>query len=131
MNKVVLLIDDDGDEMHILTEALNLLGMPFKKFWVNSAEKAYEFLENCTPDYVFLDYNMPVTDGLNCLTEIRKKRNLQKATVVLYSTAMRKEIRHKAFHRGATFCLQKQNSVSELAKAMKFIFTPVNTRHPD
>lgn len=117
----ILLIDDDEDELEILTAALNKVPLSFDCMWVQSAEHAVELLNHYTPDYIFIDYNMPKENGLKCLAEIKKMQHMQDIPVILYSTAIDETNSRQAVSLGAT-CLQKQTGINALVKQLKEIF---------
>jgi CheY-like chemotaxis protein len=85
------LIDDDPDDHDIFKMALN--GISDRLQCVTAADGAdgiekLERNEEFTPDYIFLDLNMPRVDGRACLKEIRKIERLTKVPVIIYSTSV-------------------------------------------
>src|SRR5678810_673334 len=104
--KRVLLIDDDRDDADLFKEAL---------FEINSAIvfEHYEdskaglklLLEKHTdlPDLIFLDINMPIVSGWQCLTEFKKAEHLKHISLIHISEPTRQaEISY------AVFCLKKK-----------------------
>ena len=73
--KYILLVDDDIDDQEFFIDALgaienaNLFGV------ANNGKEALALLANSVPlpDHIFMDFNMPVMNGIECLTENRKK----------------------------------------------------------
>lgn len=43
--------------------------------------------DETTPDFVFLDINMPTMTGFECLARIRQDSRLDRVNVVMYSTS--------------------------------------------
>jgi CheY-like chemotaxis protein len=125
MIKLILLIDDDADEIGILSEALERTGSDSKCNWAQGAEMAYDLLEDNQPDLILLDYNMPGKDGLNCLEQLRKNKELQHVPIVMYSTYIDSDLETKAMNKGAFSCIQKTTSVYELVNELKQLFTQV------
>ena len=123
MKTHILLIDDDEDELEILTAALNKVPLTFDCMWVQSAEHAVELLNHYTPDYIFIDYNMPKENGLKCLAEIKKIKTVRDIPVILYSTSIDEVNSSQALSLGALTCLQKQTGINALAKQLKEIIT--------
>jgi len=122
MSKKVLLIDDDEDEQLIFTEALKEINDSVKCFCVINAEEAIRFLHQSMPDFVFLDVNMPVLNGFDCLDLIKKDEKLKRIPVIMYSTGMDEAIARSAIRKGAFACIKKENTIGELAKTLKKIF---------
>lgn len=125
MVKSILLIDDDADEINILSEAVEMAGSGSTCDWAEGAEKAYGVLRVARPDLILLDYNMPGSDGLACLAEIKKKKELQHIPVIMYSTCVDHNLQQEAMNRGAFRCIQKPTSVYDLVKELKSLFIEV------
>ncbi|PWV56764.1 response regulator [Chitinophaga sp. S165] len=125
MIKSILLIDDDADEISILNEAVEMAGSDSTCDWAEGAEKAYGVLRITKPDLILLDYNMPGADGLMCLTEIKKKKELQHIPVIMYSTCINFDMQREAMIKGAFRCIQKPASVYDLVKELKYLFAEV------
>src|SRR5215216_2802271 len=106
MQKHILLIDDDRDELDILNDALETAGISSVCAWAPGAEQAFRILQDMVPDVIFLDLNMPKINGLACLKEIRKIKRLINIPVILYSTCINEETRKKASDSGASWCIQ-------------------------
>ena len=71
MKKHIFLVDDDEDEMLFLNDALTTVRIPIKCTWAKSGEQALMQLEYLMPDIIFLDYNMPSSNGLEILRQIK------------------------------------------------------------
>lgn len=125
MIKSILLIDDDADEISILNEAVEMAGSDSICDWAEGAEKAYGVLRVTRPDLILLDYNMPGADGLVCLTEIKKKKELQDIPVIMYSTFIDYNMQREAMNKGAFRCIQKPVSVYDLVKELRHLFAEV------
>jgi DNA-binding response OmpR family regulator len=123
MLKHILLIDDDRDELEILNNALETAGIDSVCVWAPGAEQALQMLHNTTPDIIFLDLNMPRINGLACLQEIRKIKELINIPVILYSTSINDETRKRASETGASWCIQKKMSVMALAEDLSIILS--------
>ena len=92
-----------------------------------SASAAINVLNNLIPAYIFLDLNMPGINGLKCLEEIKKIKNLVDVPVILYSNFISEDTFKKAIEEGAAACIKKPKTVSTLAEILKGIFS-MNTQ---
>jgi CheY-like chemotaxis protein len=119
MKKCILLIDDDEDELKIFTEALHDLNDQFHCVLVQNAEAALHLLSNFIPDYIFLDFNMPRTDGLKCLASMGQKICLEKTPVFLYSNCITDQTQKKALELGAAGCIQKPDTIEALCLVLQ------------
>ncbi len=122
MNKNILLIDDDEDEQLIFSEALKDINVSVNCFCAITVEEGIKFLRQLLPDFIFLDVNMPVLNGLECLDIIKKDEQLKAIPVIMYSTGMNDKISKLALRKGAFACLKKTNSISDLASMLKKLF---------
>jgi DNA-binding response OmpR family regulator len=120
MHKLILLIDDDYDEYFILREALHITGSG-DCIWACGLEQAMQLLENVLPDYIFIDYNMPRKNGLECIGEIRQLITLQQVPLVMYSTNISESMATQAREKGAAYCLQKPTSFTVLTRQLSEI----------
>src|SRR5689334_17412377 len=88
MYKKILLIDDDEDEQFFFMKALKEVGDSIKFFFAADSNEGIKMLEFILPDIVFIDVNMPVISGLECLELIRNNKNIKKINTVIYSTGV-------------------------------------------
>jgi CheY-like chemotaxis protein len=78
MSKKILLIDDDEDEQWIFTEALKEISGSIKCLYAVTTAEGVELSKQSLPDYIFLDVNMPVLNGLNVLNSSKMTTGLKK-----------------------------------------------------
>lgn len=123
MKKFILLIDDDEDEIEIFSAALDDINNQMDCIQSLSAAAALSVLNYLTPDFIFLDFDMPGVDGLKCLEEIKKIKNLRNVPVTLYSNFLDEDIFKKAAEAGAAACIQKPRKVSELTQILTEMFS--------
>jgi len=119
MYKKILLIDDDEDEQFFFMEALKEINDSIKFFFAADSNEGIKMLEFLLPDIVFIDVNMPVISGLECLELIRNNKNIKKINTVIYSTGVDDKMCDKARKKGATACIKKQGSIHDLANVIK------------
>lgn len=119
--KTCLLIDDDEDDRDIFELALKDVGKNVKFVASDDCSKALRMLREgeLNPDYIFLDLNMPVVTGRECLVQIRKLRTFDKTPVVIYTTSSVQKDKDDVLRLGATSFLTKPNKVSALTQVLK------------
>ncbi len=76
----VLLVDDEQDFVHILAERLERRGFHVRKAF--NGNEAIAMLREEEADVVILDVLMPLKDGLQTLTEIKKLNPLTEAIML-------------------------------------------------
>jgi CheY-like chemotaxis protein len=119
--KQVLLIDDDRDDADLFREAL---------FEINSAIvfQHYEdskaglklLLEKQTdlPDLIFLDINMPIVSGWQCLIEFKKAEHLKHIPVIMFTTSSQTREKEIADELGAEGFITKPNEYKALKELL-------------
>ncbi len=91
----------------------------------NSAEDGLKALLRSTPanpDYIFLDLNLPLMTGFECLYNLKKNTLLKDIPVVIYSTSSRDIDRQKTKDLGAMHYISKPGSMHELKDLLQRLF---------
>lgn len=125
----LLLADDDEDDRELFEEALNLIPLVTQ---LTAVENGIELMAQLNekhenlPDVLFLDLNMPIKTGLQCLEEIRKNPYWQDLPIVILSTAFDPAEIHRIYKLGAQYYIQKPASFKELVRMIaKILFLPI------
>ena len=119
----ILLAEDDPDDREFFAEAINELGQPASFSYARNGIEVMSFLgSGLLPDMIFLDLNMPLQDGLSCLKEIRKAKNLREVFVIVYSTSADQGHIDATFEAGANFYVQKPSSFNKLKNVISEVF---------
>lgn len=90
MEKTILLADDDYDDFDIFREALDASECKATLFRVEDGVGVFEFLAdaaNPRPHVIFLDLNMPVMNGWQCLAKLKNEAALESIPVIMYTTS--------------------------------------------
>jgi CheY-like chemotaxis protein len=118
--KICFLVDDDEDDCEIFQLALQHFEN-VKCVVCNNAKEAIEKLKDDTfqPDFIFLDLNMPLMTGAECLVEIRKMKKLKDTPVWMYSTSSQHGDKISLEKLGATGFITKPTHLSMLIKILK------------
>src|ERR1041385_2348179 len=119
MTQKILLIDDDEDELELLEEAFHLIDKTTLCKQSRNLNEALEYLAAEVPDYVFIDFNMPVENGMECLTRLKAISKLDKTRIILYSNYIGEDTCREAIAKGAYMCLKKPSIINLLAKKLK------------
>ena len=108
--KVYYIIDDDADDQQFLIEAL-LANQPLNSCFtaLDGKEGISQLLEGTVPlpDAIFLDLNMPVMNGKECLQQLKNSLALKHIPVIIYSTGSDAGERNKMIQTGAAHYLVK------------------------
>jgi CheY-like chemotaxis protein len=123
--KICFLIDDDIDDQEIFTLVLKSVNPTITCITANDGIEAVTRLtteEAFTPDYIFLDLNMPRMSGKECLQEIKKIDRLNTTPVIIYSTSFEQKDVLETRALGASDYLEKQSSIEELRNRLAHYF---------
>jgi CheY-like chemotaxis protein len=115
--------DDDKDDFYILKEAAEKTGEPLKVSYAANWLELWRFTLKTLPDVLFLDINMPVKNGLECLQLLREDRKYDTVPIIIYSTSIRKTDIDKAYQTGANYFLIKPNALDDLTGMVKKLYS--------
>src|SRR6188474_691486 len=82
----ILYAEDDFDEFDFFREALLRYDRNARLYHARNGVHALESLTTYVPDIIFLDINMPLMDGWECLDAIKKTPRLDDVPVFMIST---------------------------------------------
>lgn len=109
MNRSILIIDDDIDLSFIMSEMLE--SYDYNVTYVDTAEKAFQILENNIFDLILLDINLPDDTGFEICKELRK---VSTVPVIFASARTGEDNRIKGFDIGGDDYISKPYSMKEL-----------------
>jgi CheY-like chemotaxis protein len=113
----IILADDDAEDREIFMDAIREVAPQVKVTVANNGQQLMHILEGSEtahPNLIFLDLNMPLKNGHECLEEIRSNRKLKHIPVIIYSTSTSREHIDETFRRGASFYMPKPDSFRDL-----------------
>ena len=120
------LTDDDDDDCSLFLEALQEVDQQAQLTISHNGARLMETLarkEPPTPEIIFLDLNMPLKNGFECLREIRQTPGLCNIPVIIYSTSSNPDIVEQTYQHGANFYICKPNSFSILKKTIATVLS--------
>ncbi|RZJ72151.1 response regulator [Flavobacterium sp.] len=111
-----LFIDDDVDDQEFFCDAATTIDPEILCTFASNGVEAIAKLkdDSFTPDFIFIDMNMPKMNGKETLEEIRKMERLNEVAVFIYSTAAAPRTTEEMMALGATDFLIKPSSVQGL-----------------
>ncbi|MCG2460314.1 response regulator [Flavobacteriaceae bacterium F89] len=118
----VILADDDEDDRLLFKDAMDQITIKTKLIIFNNGQELMDYLlkpEVILPQLIFLDLNMPIKNGMQCLNEIRKNNRLRNLIVAIYSTSSSEKDIEDTFVHGANIYINKPNSFKELKDVVK------------
>jgi CheY-like chemotaxis protein len=123
MQKMILIVDDDPEDVQFFCNALYETNKPFYCISVSDADEALLFLENTLiiPEFIFLDLNMPRTNGKECLLRLKKNPQSKDIPVIIYSTTSHKKEIDELYKLGASQFITKPYSIHALMNTISEI----------
>lgn len=128
-DKFILLVDDDEDDRLFFQEALEDLGDPVLLKTAEHGKDALEILEvfsEMKPDAIFLDLNMPVMDGQECLKRIRANSMYDDIKIIIYSTSYNPTTAKVLASEGANHYIRKPSNYLSLIDVIKTALSVIN-----
>ena len=108
--------DDDPDDILLFKDVFQELALPID---ITIAENGIILLEKLRavdrfPDAIFMDLNMPLKNGFQCLKEIKEHPEFKSIPVVILSTSSTLDNIEKSYKLGAFQYIQKPTQYAHL-----------------
>jgi CheY-like chemotaxis protein len=78
------------------------------------------------PDFIFLDLNMHIMTGIECLTELKTIPDISEIPVIIFSTTLNEKIIYTTLQLGAFDHIEKPNKAEDLDNYLNRIFQVVS-----
>jgi len=120
-----VLIDDDEDDHEIFCAAVKSISpsIDFTTFFDASEALVKLGQMDVPPDVIFLDLNMPIMNGQQFLTLIKKDINLQNIPVIIFTTSSNVSAIRATKDLGAHDFITKPSSFDEIVILLKPLFS--------
>lgn len=121
----VFIADDDEDDRLLFQEVIKELPYLVHLSVARDGEVALKVLNAMTdlPDVLFLDLNMPIKNGLECLQEIKESVRLKKLPVVIFSTSSYPSNINRVYDAGAHLYIRKPNDFLSFKRSLQYVFS--------
>jgi CheY-like chemotaxis protein len=117
----LLLADDDHDDCLLFKDALEELSVRVISTIVHNGAQLMHHLNGKTeklPDVLFLDLNMPLKNGFDCLEEIKQNEKLKALPVIIFSTSFDEHVIDLLYKNGAQYYICKPAAFTHLKKVI-------------
>lgn len=122
----IILADDDQDDRDFFSEAFSEIKIKTKVNLFNDGQQLMDYLvkpDAILPQILFLDLNMPIKSGIECLHEIKEIDGLKDIAIAIYSTSASDEDIEETFVSGANIYIKKPNDFGTLKKVLSDVVT--------
>jgi len=128
--KRFLIVDDDADDREMFCEALQDSLTDSICYTAPNGRRAIAALDSGEigiPDLIFLDINMPMMNGWQCLSRLKQTESYKDIPVIIYSTSSYPEDLEKSQHGGALCFFTKPSNFQQLKSSLAIVADHVNT----
>ena len=122
----IIIADDDEDDRLFFTDAFDELKINTKVQTCSDGVELMDYLnkeDSILPNVLFLDLNMPMKNGLECLHEIKANKRFDDIVIAIYSTSSSEEHIEETFICGANIYIKKPSDFNELKKTLSYVVT--------
>ncbi len=119
----VFIADDDEDDRLLFQEVVKELPYVVHVTMARDGEETIDVLSQLPelPDLLFLDLNMPIKNGLECLHEIKTHKKLQTLPVIIFSTSSYPKTINQVYDAGAHLYIRKPNDFMSFRRAIQYV----------
>ncbi len=114
---IVYILDDDTDDLEILSEAFETAGCVSQVRCFTSGSELFDSIASKQaeiPDIIILDQYVSLTDGFDLPERIRCVKRFDRITLAIYSSALQPARVEQLLKQGVDVCRQKGNTLQEL-----------------
>lgn len=117
----IYLADDDHDDQQLFALAFSEI---FPSIEITTFDDGVTLIDRLLnqvklPDLIFLDLNMPLMNGEECLRDIRSEMKLKKIPIIIYSASFEIHRIEELFAMGANRYLQKPRTFDALKSTLR------------
>ncbi len=121
--KVILLADDDNDDTEMFCEALSNIDNSIISHCAINGIELLKKLNNLNqkPEAIFLDLNMPIMNGWQCLELLKEDERYTEIPIIMISTSSHYQEIEMAARLGALCYFVKPSNFNELTQVLQTI----------
>jgi CheY-like chemotaxis protein len=117
--KRIMLIDDDPDDQLFFRDAIRLMHPELNCELASTCHEAFVQLEKPpTPEFIFMDLNMPVMNGFDCLVYLKNQESYRDIPVVIFTTSKNVQDISRTRQLGARHFMTKPDDFNILCKKL-------------
>ncbi|MDJ1496306.1 response regulator [Cytophagaceae bacterium DM2B3-1] len=134
IGKRFLIVDDDSDDRELFREALTAVEPEVVLYSAANGQTAIEKLASQAidqPDIIFLDLNMPVMNGWDCLNQLKSLQEYKNIPVIIHTTSSHTQDKKLAKERGAICLFTKPDDFKRLKAILEIVVEKMNKKAVD
>jgi CheY-like chemotaxis protein len=115
----IMLIDDDPDDQLFFQDAIQLMHPDLACQLASSCQEAFRQLENPPlPAFIFMDLNMPVMNGFDCLLYLKNQELYREIPIIIFTTSKNLQDVSRTRELGASYFMTKPDDFNVLCKKL-------------
>jgi CheY-like chemotaxis protein len=115
----IMLIDDDPDDQIFFRDAVQSIHPGLGCELASTCQEAFKQLETPPPpDFIFMDLNMPVMNGFDCLAYLKNKPAYREIPIVIFTTSKNPNDITRTKQLGARWFMTKPDDFNLLCKKL-------------
>jgi CheY-like chemotaxis protein len=119
---VVAFTDDDEDDYLIYSDVIRSVSDNIQLVYLDSCDALLQYLQQHTPDLMFLDINLGGMSGVDCIKHIRLTHSAEKLPIIIQSTDASQSVIDQCMNYGANYYLAKPKNLSLLEQQVRELF---------
>lgn len=123
----ILLVDDHELSLKLLQKQLEIIGFSDIDL-AHNGQEALDHIKTKPYDIIFLDWAMPVMDGMAFLEEVRSDEKLNSTAIIMVSSEAQPEHIMEVLQAGGTSYLTKPVTQKELNSAVQKVTQWIDKR---
>jgi CheY-like chemotaxis protein len=117
--KRIMLIDDDPDDQLFFRDAVRLLHPELNCELASTCHEAFIQLEKPPPpEFIFMDLNMPVMNGFDCLVYLKNQELYRDIPIIIFTTSKNAQDISRTRQLGASYYMTKPDDFNMLCKKL-------------
>jgi CheY-like chemotaxis protein len=118
----IMLIDDDPDDQLFFRDAILAIRPGLNCELASTCQEAFRQLEKPPPpDFIFMDLNMPVMNGFDCLAYLKSQKNYKDIPIVIFTTSKNPNDIVRTKQLGARWFMTKPDDFNVLCNKLNKI----------
>lgn len=118
----ILLVEDDSDDILFFQEAVKKLEIVNEVTVVRNCEELFNQFElNRTFDVIFLDINLPLIDGKQCLKKIKISDRFHGVPIIMFTGSSAQMDVEETYESGAHYHVVKPYAHSNYVESLKIV----------
>ena len=118
----ILLVEDDIDDIQFFTEAIQKLELKSDVTVARSCDQLFSHLDSVNNfDVVFLDINIPLLDGHQCLKKIKSSDQFKDLPIIMFTGSSTESDIQNAYENGAHYHVVKPYAHSNYVESLKIV----------